>query len=72
MMSATIDGEKQPAREVSIGAWNRFWLADDQDKYKTQLATKVFGNVLDKEHKEQKEEKVNAGQEVQRTSGFHY
>ena len=72
MMSATIDGEKQPAREVSIGAWNRFWLADDQDKYKTQLATKVFGNVLDKEHKEQKEEKVNAGQEVQRTPGFHY
>ena len=70
MMSATIDGEKQPAREVSIGAWNRFWLTDDQEKYKTQLATKVFANVLDKEQKVQKEEKVEAGEEVQRTSGF--
>lgn len=70
MMSATIDGEKQPAREVSIGAWNRFWLTDDQDKYKTQLASKVFANVLDKEQKTQKEEKVEAGEEVQRNQGF--
>ena len=70
MMSATIDGEKQSAREVSIGAWNRFWLTDDQDKYKTQLASKVFANVLDKEQKTQKEEKVEAGEEVQRNQGF--
>lgn len=39
MISATIDGEKQPAREVSIGAWNRFWLTDDQDKYKAKIAS---------------------------------
>ena len=55
---------------MSIGAWNRFWLTDDQEKYKTQLATKVFANVLDKVQKVQKEEKVEAGEEVQRTSGF--
>ena len=64
LMTATIDGEKQKAREVPLGAWNRFWLSDDQEKYKMQLATKIFDNVL---HKGQKE---NAEQEVQQRVGF--
>ena len=64
LMTATIDGEKQKAREVPLGAWNRFWLSDDQEKYKMQLATKIFDNIL---HKEQKE---NAEQEVQQRVGF--
>jgi hypothetical protein len=65
LMSATIDGQKQQAREVSKADWNRFWLVDDQNQFKLQLATKVFDNVLRETKKEEAEP------EVQQTKQFH-
>jgi len=65
MMTATIDGQKQQAREVSKTDWNRFWLVDDQNQFKLQLAAKVFDNVL---HETKKE---TAELEAQPTKQFH-
>ena len=65
LLSASIDGERQPPREVSKSDWNRFWLVDDKEQYKTQLAAKLFDNVLNVKQ-EQKAE-----QEVQQDRGFH-
>ena len=64
-MTAMIDGKKQEPREVSKADWNRFWLVEDQNQFKTQLATKIYGNVL---HETRKEE---AEQEVRQPIGFH-
>ena len=64
-MTAMIDGKKQEPREVSKADWNRFWLVEDQNQFKTQLATKIYGNIL---HETRKEE---AEQEVRQPIGFH-
>jgi len=70
MMVASIDGQRQPLREVSKADWNRFWLADDKDLYKTQLAAKMYSNELSRgrEVPVEKQEQEQA-QEV-RQGGF--
>jgi hypothetical protein len=64
-MTATIDGKKQESREVPKADWNRFWLVEDQNLFKTQLATRIYDNVL---HETKKQE---AEPEVRQTNGFH-
>ena len=45
----TIDGKRVQAREVSGQQWQRMWLADDRQDYKTHLAASLFADVLRKE-----------------------
>ena len=45
----TIDGKRLQAREVSGQQWQRMWLADDKQDYKTHLAASLFADVLRKE-----------------------
>ena len=45
----TIDGKRVQAREVSQQQWQRMWLADDRQDYKTHLAASLFADVLRKE-----------------------
>ena len=40
------------AREVSGQQWQRMWLADDKQDYKTHLAASLFADVLRKERTE--------------------
>ena len=48
----TIDGKRVQAREVSGQQWQRMWLADDKQDYKTHLAASLFADVLRKERTE--------------------
>ena len=48
----TIDGKRIQAREVSPQQWQRMWLADDKQDYKTHLAASLFADVLRKERTE--------------------
>ena len=48
----TIDGQRVQAREVSGQQWQRMWLADDKQDYKTHLAASLFADVLRKERTE--------------------
>ena len=64
-MTATIDGKKQESREIPKADWNRFWLVEDQNLFKTQLATRIYDNVL---HETKKQE---AEPEVRQPRGFH-
>ena len=45
----TIDGKRVQAREVSGQQWQRMWLAEDRQDYKTHLAASLFADVLRKE-----------------------
>ena len=47
-MFATIDGEKQPPREISKEQWNRLWLVDksEQHDYKIGITGLVFKDRL--------------------------
>ena len=45
----TIDGNRLQAREVNQQQWQRMWLADDKQDYKTHLAASLFADVLRKE-----------------------
>ena len=45
----TVDGKRIQAREVSPQQWQRLWLADDRQDYKTHLAASLFADVLRKE-----------------------
>ena len=45
----TIDGKRIQAREVSSQQWQRMWLAEDRQDYKTHLAASLFADVLRKE-----------------------
>ena len=45
----TIDGKRIQAREVSGQQWQRMWLAEDRQDYKTHLAASLFADVLRKE-----------------------
>ena len=45
----TVDGKRVQAREVSQQQWQRMWLADDRQDYKTHLAASLFADVLRKE-----------------------
>jgi len=51
----TIDGKRVQAREVSPQQWQRMWLADDKQDYKTHLAASLFADVLRKEDKTEQE-----------------
>lgn len=64
-MTATIDGKKQESREIPKADWNRFWLVEDQNLFKTQLATRIYDNVL---HETKKQE---AEPEVRQANRFH-
>ena len=55
--------EKVKPREVSPEQWQRMWLADDKQEYKTQLAATLFADLLKVEKKEELNEK--AKEEVQ-------
>ena len=46
LCSATIDGEKMKARSVTPQQWQRMWVAEDRDNYKTHLAATLFADVL--------------------------
>ena len=45
----TVDGKRLQAREVNQQQWQRMWLADDRQDYKTHLAASLFADVLRKE-----------------------
>ena len=45
----TVDGKRVQAREVSQQQWQRMWLAEDRQDYKTHLAASLFADVLRKE-----------------------
>jgi hypothetical protein len=45
----TIDGKRQSGREVNPQQWQRMWVADDRQDYKTNLAASLFADVLRKE-----------------------
>ena len=49
LCSPTIDGKRLQAREVSGQQWQRMWLAEDKQDYKTHLAASLFADVLRKE-----------------------
>ncbi len=47
LCAATIDGAEKPQpRVVSPSQWQRFWLAEDRDTYKKNLAANIFADVL--------------------------
>lgn len=46
LCSATIDGEKVKPRSVTPQQWQRMWVAEDRDCYKTHLAATLFADVL--------------------------
>ena len=48
LCSPTIEGKRIQAREVSPQQWQRMWLADDKQDYKTHLAASLFADVLRK------------------------
>lgn len=52
MMLPTIEGiGKQRPREITQSQWQRLWLAPDMAAYKTNLAAKIFADVLHAEVK---------------------
>jgi len=46
LLVATIGGDKQKAVEISQSQWQRLWLADDKQDYKTHLAAILYPDVL--------------------------
>lgn len=46
LLVATIGGEKQRPVYVSQDQWQRLWLADDKQDYKTHLAATLYSDVL--------------------------
>ena len=46
LCSATIDGEKVKPRSVTPQQWQRMWIAEDRNSYKTHLAATLFADVL--------------------------
>ena len=49
LCSPTIDGKRLQGKEVTPLQWQRMWLADDKQNYKTHLAASLFADVLRKE-----------------------
>lgn len=64
---ATIGGEQQKPIEISQDQWQRLWLAPDQKEYKTQLAAKLYEDVLHPELKEAAAAKEKEKEEVMET-----
>ena len=46
LLVATIGGEKQKPVEITQSQWQRMWLADDKQDYKTHLAAILYSDVL--------------------------
>ena len=46
LLTAFIGGKKQPAVEMTQEQWNRMWLADDKQSYKTHLAATLYADVI--------------------------
>jgi len=64
MCMAVIDGvEKLQPREISRQQWQRMWIAEDVAEYKTNLAAKIFADVLGKAEKQA--ETVSAGKQAE-------
>jgi len=59
LLVASIGDEKQKPVEVSQSQWQRMWLADDKQDYKTHLAATLYADVLS--------EKLGKGQDHAQT-----
>lgn len=46
LLVATIGDEKQKPVEINQSQWQRLWLADDKQEYKTHLAAILYADVL--------------------------
>ena len=46
LLVATIGDEKQKSVQISQSQWQRMWLADDMQDYKTHLAAILYSDVL--------------------------
>lgn len=46
LLVATIGDEKQKSVQISQSQWQRMWLADDKQDYKTHLAAILYSDVL--------------------------
>ena len=46
LLVATIGDEKQKSMQISQSQWQRMWLADDKQDYKTHLAAILYSDVL--------------------------
>lgn len=46
LLVATIGDEKQKSVQISQSQWQRMWLADDKQDYKTHLAVILYSDVL--------------------------
>lgn len=46
LLAATIGDEKQKSVQISQSQWQRMWLADDKQDYKTHLAAILYSDVL--------------------------
>lgn len=77
LCSATIDGEKVKPRSVTPQQWQRMWVAEDRDSYKTHLAATLFADVLKQGEKqeqtssESQEAETEVKQEQQGTAEKH-
>lgn len=67
-------GEKIPPKEITKEQWQRMWLADDLNEYKSRIAALVFGDALgnqkDQEQQAQKEESLEPEETVRAKSAF--
>ena len=77
LCSATIDGEKVKPRSVTSQQWQRMWVAEDRNSYKTHLAATLFADVLKQGEKqeqtssEKQEMETEVKQEQQGTAEKH-
>lgn len=77
LCSATIDGEKVKPRSVTPQQWQRMWVAEDRNSYKTHLAATLFADVLKQGEKqeqtssEKQEMETEVKQEQQGTAEKH-
>lgn len=77
LCSATIDGEKVKPRSVTPQQWQRMWVAEDRNNYKTHLAATLFADVLKQGEKqeqtssEKQEMETEVKQEQQGTTEKH-
>lgn len=46
LLVATIGDEKQKSVQINQSQWQRMWLADDKQDYKTHLAATLYSDVL--------------------------
>lgn len=46
LLVATIGDEKQKSMQINQSQWQRMWLADDKQDYKTHLAAILYSDVL--------------------------